>query len=136
MSTEQEGFVPGPRTAPGVGMDKWRVHARRKLASGYTLIYRADRRAANLFRAGKGYEPCPYRVAARLVRDHDVRPIGAHHLGTIYVLSEDAAPIVHVEEIPTRQEEDPLPADDLTLLAAQEGGDNLDEEAETGVLPQ
>jgi hypothetical protein len=127
MSTELEGFDFGRRAVPSVGADRWFVHAQRKLASGYTLIFHPVRRSANMFMAGKGYEPIPYKIAARLIKEAQVREIGKHHLGTMYMLAENVALAALPVDDDTDVQETEEGVDLATLESEGDGQDFVDE---------
>lgn len=106
------------RNAPTVSKEKWRAHALAKLSRGYFLIVGTQRRSANFYLPGKGYEMCAYAVAQQLIREGALTEAGAHYLGTLYTLSAETAP-------PPRPVAAPKPAtteDDLTLLLSQDDG--------------
>lgn len=84
--TQQERTV-----SPTVSKDKWMRHALRKMLGGYALIIPPGRRSANFFQATKGYEMCAYGAAMEMVRRGYVVEAGRHYLGTLYVLTEEAA---------------------------------------------
>lgn len=80
------------RNAPTVSREKWRQHALAKLARGYVLIVGTQRKAANFYLAGKGFEMCAYPVATQLVKEGLVVKAYDHHLGTAYRLASKAEP--------------------------------------------
>ena len=134
MSTELEGFDFGRRAVPSVGADRWLVHAQRKLASGYTLIFHPVRRSANMFMAGRGYEPIPYKIAARLVKEEKVREIGRHHLGTMYLLAENVAlAMLRVEDDDAEIQET---EEGVDLVALESEGDDQDFEDDSDAVPE
>ena len=81
------------RNAPTVSREKWRNHALAKLARGYILIIGSQRKSANFYLPGKGYEMCAFPVASQLVKEGVVVKAYDHHLGTAYKLatSEETA---------------------------------------------
>jgi hypothetical protein len=68
------------------------MHARAKLLKGYVLIIADGRRTASFFKEGRGFEPCPFKIAKALVEMGLVEEAGTHFLGTRFVLSS-AAPV-------------------------------------------
>ena len=119
-------------TAPTVSKEKWLHHARAKLARGYVLIVGTERRVANFYQAGKGYEMCAYNVAKQLVKSGLVAPVRAHHLGTVYALQ------VAPEELraqtppkPPKQAAEPAAEIEEDLLTSLEGDEaELDADVE------
>ncbi|MDX1548888.1 MAG: hypothetical protein R3247_17950 [Rhodothermales bacterium] len=104
------------RNAPTVSKEKWHAHAVAKLSRGYCLIVGTQRRSANFYQPGKGYETCAFHIARQLVKEGTVVKGGTHYLGTLYILAGDAvAP-------PARPAEAARPAaeDDVMLLLGQE----------------
>lgn len=91
QSRSGSGGSEGPK-APTVTREKWRQHALAKLARGYVLIVGTERRAANFYLAGKGFEMCAYPVAAQLVKEGAVVEAFQHHLGTAYRLASSEEP--------------------------------------------
>lgn len=83
--------VQDKQTSPTVSKDKWLVHARAKLTKGYILIVSTERRSANFYKSGSGYEMCAYKVATELVQRGIVKKQKDHYLGTAYVLADDQA---------------------------------------------
>ena len=75
------------RERPTVTKDKWITHVVRKLEKGYLLIVANDRRSANFYKAGSGYEMCSYQAAVQMVRDGSVVKTRDHYLGTAYALA-------------------------------------------------
>ena len=110
-------------TAPTVSREKWLLHAQAKLARGYVLIVGTERRVANFYQAGKGYETCAYPVAKQLIKNGLVAPVRAHHLGTVYALQ------VPVEELrakvlpkpPKRPADEPEAEVEEDLLTSLDG---------------
>ena len=100
------------RNAPTVSREKWHHHAINKMARGYFLIVGAQRRSANFYLPGKGYETCSYAIATQLIKEGAVVEAGEHYLGTLYALVAQ----------PSQQKPKPAekkaaaPDDDLTLL--------------------
>lgn len=80
------------RSSPTVSKEKWAMHARAKLLKGYVLIIADGRRTASFFKEGRGFEPCPFKIAKALVEMGLVEEAGTHFLGTRFVLSS-AAPV-------------------------------------------
>ncbi|SHK97006.1 hypothetical protein [Rhodothermus profundi] len=134
------GYQPEPerRIGPTVSKDKWINHAKNKLARGYVLIVGTERRNANFYLRGKGYEMCPYDIAQAMIKQGLVVQTGKHHLGLIYEL----APEVKAEQPPPRPRtsEPPEPdtmetilgglADSADAAALEEVEEVLDEEDE------
>ena len=86
------------RISPTVSKEKWAVHAQKKLQKGYVLIIAHGRRTASFFKEGRGFEPCPFKIAKALAEMGMVEDAGPHFLGTKYILSEmSPAPPVVVE---------------------------------------
>lgn len=85
------GYQPEPerRIGPTVSKDKWINHAKNKLARGYVLIVGTERRNANFYLRGKGYEMCPYDIAQAMIKQGLVVQTGKHHLGLIYELAPE-----------------------------------------------
>jgi hypothetical protein len=81
-----------PRISPSVSRDKLIVHARTKLSRGYVLIIGTERKNANFFKPGAGYEPCQWQVARMLVTQGVIEPSGSHFMGTIYRLVDEPPP--------------------------------------------
>lgn len=76
------------RFPPTVTRDKWRTHILTKIARGYVLIISPEKRIANFFMRGKGYETCAFDVAKQLVNSGLLVKAFDHHLGTAYTLAE------------------------------------------------
>lgn len=76
------------RTSPSVTREKWYKHAVRKLAGGYVLILNAERRNANFFKPGKGFEMCAYNTAKELIRSGAVVQTRMHYRGAQYELAD------------------------------------------------
>ncbi len=89
--------------SPSVSPEKWRQHALRKLGQGYVLIIGKNRRNANFYKAGKGFEPCAFAAASKLAEQALLEEAGRHPLGTVYKLTSNA---------PTKIAEAPKPAPD------------------------
>lgn len=85
---DQEQSPQEKRNAPTVTKEKWRSHAIAKLERGYVLIVGTQRRNANFYQPGKGYEMCAYNVATQLVKEGFVVKAYDHHLGTAYALAD------------------------------------------------
>lgn len=64
--------------------EKWLRLAASKFEHDYVLIANLDDQHANFFKVGKGYEPCPFRIARALIEQERVTPVGSHYLGQIY----------------------------------------------------
>lgn len=89
------------RSSPTVSKEKWAMHARAKLLKGYILIIADGRRTASFFKEGRGFEPCPFKIAKALVEMGLVEEAGTHFLGTRFVLSSAAPsppPVVEADE--------------------------------------
>ena len=119
--------------APTVSRDKWRVHVINKMGRGYFLIVGTDRRTANFFLAGKGYESCSYHAAQQLIKEGAVVPAGDHYLGTIYTLTEHArtqATAPRPKPVPSPSADASEEGDvDLTVLLQE--SDDLDQSVDT-----
>ena len=90
-ATESSGSsAEEKRNAPTVSREKWRHHALTKLARGYLLIVATERKSANFYLPGKGYEMCAFHAAAQLVKEGVVVKAYDHHLGTAYQLAPSA----------------------------------------------
>ncbi|ARA93196.1 hypothetical protein AWN76_008515 [Rhodothermaceae bacterium RA] len=76
------------RTSPSVTREKWYKHAVRKLAGGYVLIVNAERKNANFFKPGKGFEMCAYNTARELIRSGAVVQTRMHYRGAQYELAD------------------------------------------------
>lgn len=128
-------FDGGERqVSPTVSKDKWINHARTKLAKGYSLIVSKERKSANFFMRGKGFEMCAYQTARALIQQGIVVESGTHRLGTVYTLSESAAatmpPHRHTPK-PARPQADV--DDDLPDLATDDLTDDVsDDDLELG----
>jgi hypothetical protein len=92
---------------PTVTKDKWITHAVRKLEKGYILVVANDRRSANFYKAGSGYEMCSYQAAVQMVRDGAVIKVRDHYLGTAYALA------AHLIATPPARPASPSPEDDV-----------------------
>lgn len=91
MSTDPlENEVSIPGVAPSVSREKWARHALNKMSHGYVLIVGQERRNANFFKAGKGYEMCSYATARQLIKQGLVVEGGTHPLGTIFLMAPTA----------------------------------------------
>lgn len=102
LSSDAEAYEP--RTSPTVTKEKWLLHAESKLAQGYVLIVSGQRRSSNFYRAGTGYESCPYKVAQQLIRDGRVVEVGQHYFGPMYRAAPDSAPAPRKPRRKARQE--------------------------------
>ncbi|NNF03076.1 MAG: hypothetical protein HKN17_01310 [Rhodothermales bacterium] len=147
MSDLSSSDFQDPRSAPTVTRDKWIAHACNKMSKGYTLIVSPTKRNATFFMRGKGYDPCPYVTAKRLLEMNMVEETGTHSLGTVYKLidgvlatppQKSPAPAAVVDE-----DDDGEPADESLLEALEsledtevveddedDGDDEKEEEAE------
>ena len=110
MSTNSSDYQE-VRAVPSVSRDRWLEHARKKLEKGYTLIVSDERRNANFYMAGKGYETCPHKTALQLIKQGVVKKGGKHHLGSIYVLSDDAVTETPPVKKPIDEDDDEPVAD-------------------------
>lgn len=109
------------RTSPTVSKEKWANHARQKLLKGYVLIISSNKKSANFYLAGKGYEMCPFHIAKRLVKEGLVVENGTHYLGNVYTLSS-ALPAIEIKPIPVLDEPEEVPGDDMEVILDQLGG--------------
>ncbi len=116
---------PERRVGPTVSKDKWINHAKNKLARGYVLIVGTERRNANFYLRGKGYEMCPYDIAQAMIKQGLVVQTGKHHLGLIYELVPEVKAELQQRHRPRTPEPEPDTME--TIL----GGLEDDEEAET-----
>lgn len=144
MSDFSSSDFQDPRSAPTVTRDKWIAHACNKMSKGYSLIVSPTKRNATFFMRGKGYDPCPYVTAKRLLEMKLVEETGSHPLGTVYALIDgilatpppkQPAPAVHVDD-----DEDEEPADESLLEALESledaDGEDGDEEEEEEEAPE
>ncbi|MBT8401319.1 MAG: hypothetical protein KJO98_12640 [Rhodothermia bacterium] len=120
------------RAVPSVSRDRWLEHARKKLEKGYALIVSDERRNANFYMAGKGYETCPHKTALQLIKQGVVTKAGKHHLGSMYFLAETAtaeAPAPVKRDVDIDDEEgDVADASDYDDLVDELEDDSLEEE--------
>lgn len=121
METSSEREGQERRTGPTVSKEKWINHAKAKMARGYVLIVGKERRTANFYLRPKGFEMCAYNVAKQLIRDGIVVEAGEHHLGTVYKLASDAAP---VKSAPVRDPDEEI--NELDEMLGQLGDENQD----------
>ncbi|MDX1429488.1 MAG: hypothetical protein R3282_04325 [Rhodothermales bacterium] len=126
MSTNSSDYQE-VRAVPSVSRDRWLEHARKKLEKGYALIVSDERRNANFYMAGKGYETCPHKTAIQLIKQGVVKKAGKHHLGSMYFLAEDA--VVDSPRPTTRRPADDEEDDEVT--EASEYDDIVDELEDT-----
>lgn len=135
MSDFSSSDFQDPRSAPTVTRDKWIAHACNKMAKGYSLIISPTKRNASFFMRGKGYDPCPYVTAKRLLEMKLVEETGTHPLGKVYTLIEGALatpppkPVMAPVDV---DDDDDEPADDslLEALESLEGAEGDDDEEE------
>jgi len=124
------------RSSPTVSKEKWANHARAKLLKGYVLIIADGRRTASFHKEGRGFEPCPFKIAKALVEMGLVEEAGTHFLGTKYQLSSEApvpAPVVDVDdddEVEDDEAREPRSAGMEVLLDDLEAGQEDEEEEE------
>ena len=98
------------RSSPTVSKEKWANHARAKLLKGYVLIIADGRRTASFHKEGRGFEPCPFKIAKALVEMGLVEEAGTHFLGTKYQLSSEApvpAPVMDVDDDDEGEDDEP-----------------------------
>ncbi|MDQ7040323.1 MAG: hypothetical protein Q9M35_05230 [Rhodothermus sp.] len=137
-------YQPERRIGPTVSRDKWLNHAKNKLARGYVLIVGTERRNANFYLRGKGYEMCPYDIAQAMIKQGLVVQTGKHHLGLIYELVPELKAELQQRHRP-RQPETPEPDTMETILGGledeaepitieEELDETIDEEAEDEAL--
>lgn len=132
MSDFSSSDFQDPRSAPTVTRDKWIAHACNKMAKGYSLIVSQTKRNATFFMRGKGYDPCPYVTAKRLLEMKLVEESGTHALGTVYTLIDGALatppakPVMPPVDV---DEDDEEPADE-SLLEALESLEDVDGDEE------
>ena len=134
MSDFSDSDYREPRSAPTVTRDKWIAHACNKMAKGYSLIVSPKKKNATFFMRGKGYDPCPYSTAKRLLEMKLVEEAGTHSLGTIYTLIPDVLanppakkPVSIVDD---EDEDDDLGGDDSLIDALEELEGEAEEEDE------
>ncbi|GIV59187.1 MAG: hypothetical protein KatS3mg043_0276 [Rhodothermaceae bacterium] len=124
------------RISPTVTREKWASHARSKLLNGYVLIIGKERRNANFFKPSKGYEVCPYKIARRLVEEGIVEPTEKqHYLGTVYVLSANAAVLASPPAPSVDDDDEDTPAGEMDDLLV-EITDEEEEESEEALDPE
>ena len=107
MSSEREW-----RTQPSVSTEKWIAHAKRKLEKGYRLVVSRERRTANFYLPGKGYEMCDFKTARKLIELGLVVEVQEHHLGILYDLAPDHHVLDELIQI-REQDEEAKAADEL-----------------------
>ncbi|MEM1125299.1 MAG: hypothetical protein AAGI71_01515 [Bacteroidota bacterium] len=83
--------IASSRTPPSVSKDKWLTHIRRKLAKGYVVIVNDERKTANFFKPGKGYESCAFQAAQAMIESGELVHTGQRPNGLKYELN-DAPP--------------------------------------------
>ncbi len=115
-------YQPERRVGPTVSRDKWLNHAKNKLARGYVLIVGTERRNANFYLRGKGYEMCPYDIAQVMIKQGLVVQTGKHHLGLIYELVPELKAELQ-QRHRRRQAETPEPDTMETILGGLEDED-------------
>ncbi|AEN73872.1 hypothetical protein Rhom172_1962 [Rhodothermus marinus SG0.5JP17-172] len=118
---------PERRVGPTVSKDKWINHAKNKLARGYVLIVGTERRNANFYLRGKGYEMCPYDVAQAMIKQGLVVQTGKHHLGLIYELVPEAKAELQQRHRPRTPEPEPDTME--TILGGLEDEEEAEPEA-------
>lgn len=109
--------------------NKWLPLAEQKFKRGYILVIHDQRRIANFFKPGKGYEPCPYRIARDMIAQGFIattgkcRPLGLEY-GRITATTPRPVPLVHDEEdeitLSVSSESLIETVDDLDLLEEEE----------------
>lgn len=107
---------------PTVTKEKWHSHILAKLARGYVLIVGTERRNANFFMRGKGFETCAYDAARQLVKAGVLVKAYDHYLGTAYTLAEVPTPVDRPPVV------SPKPVDEMDALLNQLVQDDPDEE--------
>ena len=123
-------YQPERRVGPTVSKDKWINHAKNKLARGYVLIVGTERRNANFYLRGKGYEMCPYDIAQSMIKQGLVVQTGKHHLGLIYELAPELKAELQQRHRPRTPEPEPDTME--TILGGLE--DTEEDETEPVVL--
>ena len=131
METSNDLGGPERSTAPTVSKEKWLNHARAKMARGYVLIIGTERRVANFYQPGKGYEMCAYNVAKQLVKEGIVAPTRTHHLGTVYELQ--VAPEVKQDVRPKPPKPRPEPESDVDVFLESLDDDVPDDDPDLDV---
>ncbi len=81
-----------PRSSPSVSPEKWAHYAVSKLVKGYFLVVNTERRSANFFKPHKGYEPCAYKIARKLIEEGIVKMDHANEDRHFYILSQVPLP--------------------------------------------
>lgn len=89
MEAEKEQVQREVSVAPTVSREKWAQHAIKKLSQGYVLIVGEQRRNANFYKPGRGYEMCSFQTARQLIREGIVGAATPHTLGTMYLLNPE-----------------------------------------------
>lgn len=80
------------RSSPSVTPEKWASFAISKLKKGYLLVINKTHRSASFYRSGKGFEPCSYKVARRLVEAGIVEEDHEQGERKYYILSREPDP--------------------------------------------
>ena len=131
MEVSNDPGGPERSTAPTVSREKWLNHARTKMARGYVLIIGSERRVANFYQPGKGYEMCAYNVAKRLVKEGIVTPTRTHYLGTVYELQ--VTPEIKQDVRPEPPKTEPETEDDMDVLLKSLEQEVQDDEVDGGL---
>ena len=130
MSTNSESNYTEVRAVPSVSRDRWLEHARKKLEKGYALIVSEKRKNANFYLAGRGYETCQHKTALLLIKQGAVKKAGQHHLGVVYVLSDDAKIILPPAPAVVDDDDDETTTDSEPDAGYEDMLDELDDEVE------
>ncbi|NNE45216.1 MAG: hypothetical protein HKN37_01000 [Rhodothermales bacterium] len=130
MSTNSESNYTEVRAVPSVSRDRWLEHARKKLEKGYALIVSEKRKNANFYLAGRGYETCQHKTALLLIKQGVVKKAGKHHLGVVYLLSDDAKIVLPPAPVIVDDDDDETTADSESDAGYEDMLDELDDEVE------
>lgn len=111
-------------------VERWAKLIERKLAQGYELI--VEQRNATLFLRGRGYEPCPYRIALMLINAGVAEPVGTHMRGVRYRLVPGASVAAFLRGEAADPDEGPEVDDEVEsdIDVEADGGDDVETGAE------
>jgi hypothetical protein len=115
--------------------EKWIVHAQQKLKKGYELVIPQGKKAAYLQKRGKEEEPCPYKVARKIITMGLVEVTYEDEDDTIYKLVggvEVAPPVVVVDE-DDDEESDDFVSEDAIAVDDDDSLADLDDDEEEEV---
>lgn len=120
--------------------ERWARHAISKLSKGYKLVVSKTRKAANFHKGFGDFETCPYKTAARLIKEDYVEEVGEDALSTIYelkaeykepnTLKKKLAPkvVAKVLDDDDDMDDDDLGDDDLDDVLDDELDDEMDDD--------